>query len=322
MNQPHLVISLDFELLWGVFDKINPAEKLKYFKNTREVIPEILKLFTSYNIRCAWATVGMLFNKDAEAWLANQPETLPNYENQELSAYRFFKENKKELDGLFCFAHELINEIKESEGQEIGTHTYSHYYCLENGQNLTSFKADLKMAVKLAKEAEIDLKSLVFPRNQFNLEYLKACKELGITSVRSNPPNWYWKNTQKDTLQQKIFRTADAYMGQKDKSYALESIDSSNPDLPLQQPASRLLRPHANNFLDGLKLKRIKAEMIHAAQNNLVYHLWWHPHNFGNSPVQSLRELEEILKCFAKCQSKYRMQSSSMLDITNTFTSI
>jgi len=317
MNQSHLVISLDFELLWGIFDKVAPSVKEQYFTNTREVIPEILKLFISYNISCTWATVGMLFNKNASQWLENQPNILPGYQNQKLSAYKFFKENKGNLDDYFCFANELITRIKQTNGQEIGTHTYSHYYCLENGQNLDSFKTDLQMAVKLAKEDQIDLKSLVFPRNQFNAEYLKVCKELGITSVRSNPSNWYWRDTQKDTLQQKIFRTADAYIGQKNKSYLLEDICVSNPSLPLQQSASRLLRPHVNNFSDNLKLRRIKKEMIHAAKNNLVYHLWWHPHNFGNFPAQNLNELEEILKCFVECQSKYNMQSSSMLDITN-----
>ena len=317
MKNGCLVISLDFELLWGIFDKVNFEKKHGYFEDTRKVIPGILKLFHEHGIHCTWASVGMLFNKDAAAWLENQPETLPNYENQKLSAYRFFKENKQELDDHFCFAHELINEIKNTKGQEVGTHTYSHYYCLEKGQNLDSFKADLKIAVQLAKEAGIDIKSLVFPRNQFNAEYLKACKALGITSVRSNPSNWYWKDTQKDTLQQKIFRTADAYIGQKDKAYALEDINTSDTDLPIQQPASRLLRPYKNNFSDALKLNRIKSEMIHAAKNNLVYHLWWHPHNFGNFPAQNLNELEEILKCFVECQSKYSMQSSSMLDIAN-----
>lgn len=244
MKQSHLVISLDFELLWGVFDKVKPAEKEQYFRNTRDVIPETLALFSSYNIRCTWATVGMLFNENGDQWIENQPATLPNYQNQKLSAYRFYKENKDKIDDYFCFANQLISGIKKTKGQEIGTHTYSHYYCLEDGQNLASFKADLKMASKLAKKNGIELKSLVFPRNQFNTEYLRACKELGITSVRSNPSNWYWRDTQKDNLQQKIFRTADAYIGQKDKSYDLEDIDIEYSHLPIQQPASRLLRPY------------------------------------------------------------------------------
>ena len=46
----------------------------------------------------------------------------------------------------------------------------------------------------------ISLKSLVFPRNQFNESYLKVCVELGIENVRSNPNNWYWANVQEDSI--------------------------------------------------------------------------------------------------------------------------
>ena len=54
-----VVISLDFELLWGVFDKVDYKEKETYFKNTRKVIPKILDLFSENDIHCTWATVGM-----------------------------------------------------------------------------------------------------------------------------------------------------------------------------------------------------------------------------------------------------------------------
>lgn len=309
------VISLDFELLWGIFDKVSPSEKIVYFKNTRSTVPKILKLFESYEIHATWAIVGMLLNEDWNEWESNIPEILPEYENNQLSAYKFGKKNKKDISSLLCFAGNLVSRINETMGQEIGTHTYSHYYCLESGQTLNTFKADLSKAIELTKNKNIQIKSLVFPRNQFNSEYLKVCSELGITSVRSNPANWYWKDTQKDTLQQKIFRTGDAYIGFNDKSYSLKGIDSST--FPILQPASRLLRPYAGNFSDKLKMKRVKSEMSYAARKKEVYHLWWHPHNFGNHPDQNLAMLAEILNHFQRLEKKFGMKSCNMEEITN-----
>ena len=54
------IISLDFELKWGVleFDE-------RYNKNllvARQVIPKILTLFKEYQIKATWAVVGLLFN--------------------------------------------------------------------------------------------------------------------------------------------------------------------------------------------------------------------------------------------------------------------
>src|SRR5690606_19994435 len=149
----------------------------------------------------------------------NIPEILPEYENEKLSAYRYGKAIQSKETEEFCFAPDLVKLIKETPGQEIGIHTYSHYYCLEPGQTYKSFKADLAKSAELAKKFGIDLKSLVFPRNQFNVDYLKECRNIGLETIRTNPEVWYWKDTQKDSLQQKLFRTGDAYLGFNNKSY-------------------------------------------------------------------------------------------------------
>ena len=313
-NSGQLVISLDFELLWGVFDKVDHSQKEQYFRNTRKLIPEMLKIFEQYEISVTWACVGMLFNKSWDEWMSNIPEHLPNYDNQQLSAYRYGNKYKNEIAKQFCFAQELLGEIKKTKKQEIGTHTYSHYYCLEKGQSEKAFESDLKMAKRLANDMGIGLKSLVFPRNQFNSEYLKVCLENGIESVRTNPENWYWQNTQGSTLKEKIFRTGDAYLGTKDKSYPIESIASTA--LPIQQKASRLLRPKEKPLMDNLKLRRIFSEITYAAKNGLVYHLWWHPHNFGNDISGNFSNLRLILEHFKTCENKYHMSSLNMAEIT------
>ncbi len=310
-----LVISLDFELLWGVFDKVNYTEKETYFKNTRKIIPEILDLFSKYQIHSTWATVGMLLNKNWEEWEKNRPNISPTYKNAALSAYDYGKAINLPETESFCFAKDIIQQIQDTPYQEIGTHTYSHYYCLEAGQTLTSFKADLEKSIELAKQMGIELKSLVFPRNQFNEEYLKVCYDLGINTVRSNPTDWYWKDTQDDSLKNKIFRTGDAYIGLNNKSYKLTDL-SVEKDKPLSQKASRLLRPYSpNKFLNNLRLKRIKSEMTAAAINNEIYHLWWHPHNFGNNPVENIADLKEILDHYTFCKDKWGFQSATMQEI-------
>ena len=310
-----LVISLDFELLWGVFDKVDYKEKATYFQNTRKVIPEILNLFSEYNIHCTWATVGMLFNKNWEEWRENTPNFLPKYNNSAQSAYDFGNSIESRETEFHCFAQDLIQQIKNTSHQEIGTHTYSHYYCLEEGQTITTFRADLEKAIELAGLIGIELKSLVFPRNQFNEDYLKVCYDLGIVNVRSNPTDWYWKNTQNDALKNKIFRTGDAYLGINNKSYKLTDLNSKKGK-PLSQKASRLLRPYSSNkFLNDLKLKRIKSEMTAAARNNEIYHLWWHPHNFGTNPIENIADLRVILDHFIFCQKKYGFQSATMNEI-------
>lgn len=64
-----------------------------------------------------------------------------------------------------------------------------------------------------------------------------------------------------------------------------------------------------------MKINRINSEMERAARKNEVYHLWWHPHNFGNYPKESMQGLERILNNYAKCRVKFGMQSLSMGEV-------
>ncbi|TDQ09938.1 polysaccharide deacetylase family protein [Pedobacter metabolipauper] len=321
-NKGVFTISLDFELYWGIFDKIDLNDRLTYFSNTRATIPKMLRLFDQYGIHVTWAAVGMLFAENWEEWEELKPAYKPEYINEAINPYRL-KEiygHKKELEYCF-FAPNLVREIVSFENQELGTHTYSHYFCQEAGQNLNSFEADIKVAVQLGKQFGTAITSLVFPRNQIREDYLQACYQQGIQSVRSNPSDWFWKDTGNETLMKKVFRTGDAFLPMGvTKSYNLSSVNLNKNDV-VQIPASRFLRPYSSkNTLNNLRLNRILNEMEYAAKKNQVYHLWWHPHNFGNYPKQSLEGLEVILKRYKALNSKYGMESLNMTEtVRNLF---
>ena len=316
-----IVISLDFELLWGVFDKVDWTKKVDYFRNTKNVIPEILSLFDEFEIGCSWACVGMLFNSDWDEWNSNLPERLPDYDNKALSAYRFGKNFQSKKNEELCFAPNLISIIQNSENQRIGTHTYSHYYTNEKGQSIQDFDADLKIANNIAKKYGIEMASIVFPRNQLNDSYLEVCNKNGIHIARSNPDIWYWKDTEKDSLLQKIYRTGDAYLGKKDKSYKPNII--TEKENVFLQPASRFFRPYAGKpMMDKLRLKRILKEMSFAAKSGEVYHLWWHPHNFGSDPTKSIAELRIILEHFKGIKNRYGFESHSMESLNETMVNV
>ena len=312
MKKGLLIISLDFELLWGVFDVVEHETKRKYFENTRKVIPELLKLFVENEIHVTWATVGMLFNADWKEWKENVPSVLPAYKNGSLSAYKFGAKMQNDDAEDLCFAPKLVKQINSSPGQEMATHTYSHYYCLEEGQNEKNFRQDLELAVKKAKDLGVELKSLVFPRNQLKESYLKVCAEYGIKNVRSNPADWYWKDATSENLLTKLARTGDAYLPFGRKSYKASEL-KKNPGLPLEQKASRFLRPvEGNSLLRKLKLRRILSEMEISARNNEIYHLWWHPHNFGERPEESLKDLRIITNNFLRLKNSYGFTSLNM----------
>ena len=181
MKKGALVISLDFELYWGIGDHINYDKYQTYFDNTLKIIPEILNLFSKYQIHCTWATVGMLWNENWEEWKINRPSILPKYEKKELSNYNLNKKIKiQNVDQNHFFGLDFINKINNTERQEIGTHTYSHYYCNEENRNHDALNADLRKAGEIAEKTSNKLESLVLPRNQFVEATLPTLKGNGI----------------------------------------------------------------------------------------------------------------------------------------------
>ena len=311
-------ISLDFELHWGVFDKKDRREREACYRNTLHLVPRMLELFAQYDVHVTWATVGSMFAKDQAEWEQLRPSIEPQYAVEKYSAYRWVSRNAMLPDYHWAhFAPDMVRAILQYPGQELGTHTFSHYYCLEQQDEPRAFEADLLSAQKAAALFGCQLTSLVFPRNQFNPAYLKTCFENGITTIRSNPSNWFWSpvTNRGSSLFRKLVRTADAYMqvGAQRTSYPLSSIDIT-PGEPLQLPASRFLRPWRSEyrFANKWRIRRLCQEMRLAAKHGECYHLWWHPENFGDHPEENMSGLLMLLEQYAKCRNKYGMTSWNM----------
>ena len=81
--------------------------------------------------------------------------------------------------------------------------------------------------------------------------------------------------------------------------------------------ASRFLRPYytREKMLQSLKIKRIKDEMSFAAKKGNCYHLWWHPHNFGDNVDANLAALIELLEHYQRLNKKYYFQSYNMNEL-------
>jgi peptidoglycan/xylan/chitin deacetylase (PgdA/CDA1 family) len=317
-------ISLDFELHWGGFEKWPIDQYRTYFQNTRKVIPEMLALFHQHEVHVTWAAVGMLFYRTKSDLLADAPALKPTYKNSALSAYNYISNpgiGDSEASDPFHFAHSLIEKILQTPNHELGSHSFAHYYCNEDGQVPAQFQADLASAQKAAAHFGKELRSLVFPRNQFNDQYLKVCFDQGITAVRSNPLDWFWNigSTQAESPWKRFNRGVDAYFPiGRNNLWSMKDIQV-RAGLPLCLPASRLLRPYRPKefFLNAMKINRVKSEMSAAAMSGKVYHLWWHPHNFGNFPAQSMEGLKQIVNHFEYCRKTYNMNSMNMGEIAD-----
>jgi hypothetical protein len=312
------VTSLDFELHWGVRDQfpLNGAYTAN-LEGARTAVPKMLELFERYDIAATWATVGFLFARSKEELLSFYPKIKPEYRDKKYDPYLEPLGNGEQDDPLH-YAPSLIEQIKNTPKQEISTHTFSHYYCLEAGQTAEAFRDDLLSAIAIAKTWNIDIRSIIFPRNQVNPEYVKILLELGITIYRDNEPSWFYSAgaTEDHSLPKRAGRLLDTYVPLTAHTLGeWQSIKQSNGLYNI--PSSRFLRPYNPKAasLESLRLHRICQGITQAAKENKIYHLWWHPHNFGIHQEENVAFLKKILGHVATCRTKYGMQSLGMLDV-------
>lgn len=320
----YFVISLDFELFWGMFDKVTLEQYGENIAGERTAIPRMLTLFTQYGIHATWATVGMLMTRSRRELLSllPPPHLRPQYEDMRASAYHHIETahiGENEKTDIYHFGPSLVTMIHETPHQEIGNHTFSHYYCVDGRANPAEiFARDLDAYTAIAQTYTIVAKSIVFPRNQADDAALRVCAEKGITAYRGNENHILYR-PRKDVAQSRLiraFRLLDHYVNLS--GHHTYPFPTQEDGLPLNIPASRFLRAWSKRlrFFEWLRIRRITRSMTHAAKNGEVFHLWWHPHNFGINQDENFKNLEIILRHFAYLEKTYGMQSASMHDLT------
>lgn len=313
MATPTLIVSLDFELFWAFQDSRTLEAYGPNILGGRRAIPKMLELFQKYGIHATWATVGFLFGNNEAELRRYFPEEKPTYADPICSCYRQFGAiGTDEETAPHFYGYSLVKQIAAVPGQEIGTHTFSHYYCQEPGQTTGQFREDMKAALAIAEDKGFALKSVVLPRNQCEQAYIDVLAELGFTSYRGLEDNWVSKVNQKISwwTLQRINRLLEVYFPVAGMNCYMPKRENGIVNLK----SSRMFKPYFRKlrFLESLKMYRIKSQMRYAAKRGLTFHLWWHPHNIGADTDINMKQLEEIFRYYGVLKERYGMRSLNM----------
>jgi peptidoglycan/xylan/chitin deacetylase (PgdA/CDA1 family) len=311
-HTPSFVVSLDFEMFWGVAAFRSLQNYRRNVEGEWSAIPRMLALFHKREVQATWATVGMVMCRDHAQWRETRPVLLPGYSRPELSAYchdAFAREHPR----LF-FARPLVEQILATPGQELASHTYSHFYCGDQGVTPEQFGADLACARVAAAGLGAHFKSIVFPRNQLRDTFIALLPQYGFRVYRGNPQNWIYRNgdVMPGGLVGRGIRFLDAWLPLSGQGVVRPILRNRMVDLP----ASAFLRPWSPRLtaFESIRLERIKRSMTAAAETGGCFHLWWHPHNFGVNLDANMALLETLLSHYHVLRDRYGMQSRCMGD--------
>ena len=161
---PSFTISIDLELAWGVWDKINSTHMNNAINNEREIVNQLLKIFEDFQLPVTWATV---------AALVDDKNKMINIVNKNA-----------------WYAPDIIEKIMKSEIKHlIASHSYSHINFQENSKSIII--EDFEKAEYFFKTLGITPDVLIFPRNQ--IAHLEILNQFKYKSYRSLDKSWYRK---------------------------------------------------------------------------------------------------------------------------------
>ena len=109
-NSGKFVISLDFELFWGMRDHLSLENYGKHILGVWDILPKMIEAFEAHQVRATFATVGFLFAADKKELLAFCPKNKPEYASPSLSLYNahFDVIGENEESDRYHFAPSLI----------------------------------------------------------------------------------------------------------------------------------------------------------------------------------------------------------------------
>lgn len=306
-HAPIFVLSLDFELRWGVHD-VYGLDVNGYRANLeqeRHAAPALLKMLAAYGTRATWATVGAIACQSWDEYFARAPAP-PRYARQALAV----KPEYAQMDpqGALHFWPELVRSIVDTPGQELGTHTFSHLYLREEGITADDVAADLAAGRTLFEERfGVKPESMVFPRNQ--AAFIETVRAAGIKVWRGNPGPWYYEREDSE--------------GKGPLPRALKLLDGLNPlrrmSFPMQSDmtrASMFLRLNLPQPLWQLHFLRIRRELA-SLRPGQIFHLWFHPHNLGADTSERLARVEQVLEATVAQRSLTGLESKTMRELVD-----
>ncbi len=316
MSKGAFVISLDTELAWGRIGNPDLRYFMEQFKHTREAVDRLLALFDQYQMPVTWAVLGRLLKKSVTAsdhFLDDISYYYPSLSNEKV----YENEKLHSAEHSYLFYNEVVEKIKSAKVKhEIGTHTYNH---VEFGSFAASeeqkIKNDLEAVLASSSQYHLEMKSLVFPKN--SVGFLSLLPKYQIETFRS--PNQFWYSSFPGSLPRWI-RKFDDFL-----PIAFRGVDAGiNSHGLVEIPGSVFFHIQHRGIKKYIPFKililKTTKGLTRAAVQGKIFHLWFHPYNFGYRMEEHLQALEAVLKCAVQLKEKGQLEFLTMQGVREKLT--
>lgn len=295
-----VVISLDAELAWGFHDlEDGPDGRIG---GARDGWRALLALFDEFEIPATWGIVGHLFLDECDGrhgslaapdgWFSNDP-------------------GGRADDRSVRFAPDLVRAVRDAAvGHEIATHTFSHVEFGQAGTTRAMAASELRESTRLADAWDLDVASMIFPRN--TVGHRDVLSEFGIRAYRGRSPDRWYHGRRAEPAWKSLSLTLG-----RDPPVVTPSVDRFGL---VNIPASLYLfcfeglpRRLADRVVGDPVVRAAKRGIDAAAASDGTCHLWLHPNNL-RTPAD-IERVRSVLEYLAATVSTTGLEVATMDDV-------
>lgn len=309
---PTVVISLDFELAWGSFDKAYGKELLDCARWTHDFgVPVLLKHLSRTNLSATWATVGLTM-LDRLAPVDDLAEV--SYPHFPKPWFEFIPRQATEAEAPEWFGASVLRQIREATPyQEIGFHSWSHVIFADPGTPRERARQEFERCAALSKELGFDAESFVYPRN--SVAHLDILREVGFKCYRSEDVTQY--ASLPSSKARAISGVLADFLGLTPKV-----VQPFLRDGLVAIPGSLMVR-----YLEGWRrlipdvsrARRLRTGLREVTSKGGVFHVWLHPENLYYEKPRLERVLARFLDEVRRLVDQGKLRCLTMGQLADEF---
>ncbi len=296
------IISLDCEGKWGMADNLQPYHhQMLTDRALAKAYERLVALFARYEIPATFAFV-MAFTLTADQrrdfGLLVDPDRA---EGDAWMAHFWTDIQAGRTEGWF--QPDALDLVQADGRHEIACHGFCHRPMDDQSLSSALAQAELEAAGKVASLKGVNLKTLVFPRNQVgNLDSLRGAGYIGFREKLARPKG----------LAGRLVRLTEEY-------HVRPSLQKSKKAGP--NGLTRIAPGYFFNWRfgarshvpEGITFARWKSLLDRSARSGTAAHLWLHPHNLITAPSTG-SSLERVLAYAAKLRDQGRLTVRTQVD--------
>ena len=281
MRKGKLVISIDLESAWGVWDWVTP-EHLRFAEEAeRPICAALVELFDRHAVPVTWATVAALLHAPSAA--------------------------ARPGAAACWYAPDIIARIVGAKVRhEIASHSGRHIYF--DQVSAGEAREDLEFARDIHRANGLPFDVLIFPRA--SVAHLDLLAAVGLKMYRGHDGDWTARVRRAD---RRIGRAAALIDQLLPVPPNLAAITARGPLTEVSASMLLMARDGLRRFvLPAVTRRKLALGLDRARRHGGIFHFWFHPSNFYYRREEQLATLAWFLERASEAASRGEIEIATL----------